>query len=418
MLPSQRTVSSTVSRLLFFGGRYISLLFVARLLGAGAIGVLLAIAVLEFFRIIFDYGLENAVLARYHQQRGVDAEGFLRNKGRVRLAATLIGQCITTGVVAALCLKKGAPLTLPLVASLQFSCLMSFGYLQAHLQTGTSGGMAALMRPLGLVVVLQAVLLLLAQKGEVPLWICTICFEFMSLAVCWFVARRFRSESTSFPTAAGMTTVDSDLAAFRRVILRIAPLGNVALIGIAYTRVDALAVSWLAEGALLSQYLIYQRVASAPLMFFSTIASVSISTLSDDRVSPETLSKRTVRFRQLAYVAGAVSGTALAVTGPLIASFFVLEVFELRLLLLQSLILSLQISNGFHAALLIASGKTPHLWSVARNNAVLAAVLLPLGAWWLQAVGIASALCIVEIFCTMQYIRMFHNNLSDDTVHA
>ena len=415
-------VSSTISRLFFFGGRYLSLLLVARLLGADAADFLLAVAILEFFRILFDYGLENSVLARFHQQDGVGADDFLRGKGAVRLVATLIGQCVTTGVMALWCLRNDAPIALPLVASLQFSCLMGFGYLQAHLQTGQPGGMAALMRPLTFAIVLQGALLILAHYGIVPIWLCTISFEMMALIACAVVARRFTRASvahTRASTASKASNSGFDLAVFRKLLLRIAPLGNVALIGIAYTRVDAFVVSWVASGALLTQYLIYQRLASAPLMFFSTVASVNISSLSDARSCPENLPEKIVRFRTLAYVAAAVSGAALVVASPLIASFFLLEIVDLKLLGLQSLVLALQIANGFHAALMIALQKSSGLWLVARNNTVLAALLLPLFAWKLEAVGVALALCMVNLFCAAQYVWLFHDaSRIDDRAHA
>lgn len=405
-------ISSTISRLIFFGGRYLSLLLVARLLGAGAADFLLTVAILEFFRILFDYGLENSVLARFHQQKGVEADAFSRGKGRVRLVATLLGQGVTTGVIALLCLRNDVPMVLPLVASLQFSCLMGFGYLQAHLQTGQPGGMAALMRPLTLAIVAQAGLLILAHDQSVPVWLCAISFEMMALLACAVVARRFGRASivhAGTSTASKIPAPGFDLAAFRKVLLRIAPLGNVALIGVAYTRVDVFVVSWVASGALLAQYLIYQRLASAPLMFFSTVASVSIASLSDARSSPESLPGKIVRFRRLSFGAAAASGIALVAAAPLVASFFILENLDIKLLGLQGLVLALQITNGFHTGLMIALQKSMQLWAVTRNNTILAAFLLPLCAWKLGVVGVALALCMIELFCAAQYVWLFHD---------
>lgn len=406
-------VSSTISRLLFFGGRYLSLLLVARLLGADAADFLLVVAILEFFRIVFDYGLENSVLARLHQQSGVETDEFLRGKRAVRLVATLIGQIVTTGVVAVLCLRNDTPLAVPLLASLQFSCLMGFGYLQAHLQTGRPGGMTALIRPLIYAAMLQGALLVLAQHEMVPIWACTISYEFMALIACALVVRQFGHTS-------GAQTIASkgpngplsgfDFAAFRAVLYRIAPLGKVALIGVAYTRADVFAVSWVASGALLTQYLLYQRLASAPLMFFSTVASVSIPSLSDASRCVEGLPGKITRFRTLAYGASAASGVSLVVASPLFSSFFLLEHVDLKLLGMQGAVLALQISNGFHAALMIALQKSSRLWSIARNNTLLAAFLLPLCAWKLGALGVALALCIVEFMCAVQYVWLFHGS--------
>jgi len=64
---------------------------------------------------------------------------------------------------------------------------------------------------------------------------------------------------------------------------------------------------------------------------------------------------------------------------------------------------------------MIALQKSSRLWSVSRNNTVLAAFLLPLFAWKLGAVGVALALCVVGLFCAAQYVWLFHdtNRLGD-----
>jgi hypothetical protein len=400
-------VSATAARLLFFGGRYLSVLFLARLLGSDAAGFLLALVVVELLRVMFDYGLESSVLARLHQKGGTQGESFRQGKGKVRLLASVVGQMVATGAVVLLCYSNGTPASLPVIASLQFSCLMGFGYLQAHLQTGQSGGMAALMPPLALAFALQVFLLAMAQQGYAPVWLCTIFFEVMALAAAALVTKRLKNKVGEPKANRSAMTARLDIPACKAVLWHIAPIGNAALMGIAYSRLDALVVSWVAGGALLTQYLIYQRLASAPLMFFSTIASVSISSFSDSRRTVEPLSKRIGRFRQLAYAVAAVSGIALAGSTPLIASFFSLEFINRQLLGLQCLVLAVQISNGFHAALLIALGKSSHLWPIARNNALVAAVVLPLGAWKLDAVGVALALCLVEAFCAIQYVLFF-----------
>jgi hypothetical protein len=234
----------------------------------------------------------------------------------------------------------------------------------------------------------------------------------MALIACAVVARLFRGASVAHANTSTTSKASSagfDLEAFRKVLLRIAPLGNVALIGVAYTRVEVFVVSWVASGALLTQYLIYQRLASAPLMFFSTVASVSIAPLSDARSSPESQFGKIVRFRTLAYFAAAASGVALVVASPLVGSFFSLGNADLKLLGLQGLMLTLQISNGFHTGLMIALQKSTQLWTVTRNNTVLAAFILPLCAWKLEAVGVALALCMVELFCAAQYVLLFHD---------
>jgi hypothetical protein len=191
-----------------------------------------------------------------------------------------------------------------------------------------------------------------------------------------------------------------------------APLGNVALVGVAYARVDALAVSLVATGALLTQYLVYQRLASAPLMFFSTIASVSIARLSARTFDAKELFTCIASMRKRAYIAAIVSGAALAMSGSAVARFFSIESVELNLLGLQSLVLTLQISNGFHAAFLIALHEPSRLWAIARNNTLLAVLVMPLAGWAHGAVGIALALCVVELFCAAQYVRVFRERPS------
>lgn len=400
-------VSATVSRLIFFGGRYLSLLFVASLLGQLAAGFLLAVAVVEFFRIVFDYGLENGVLARFHQRAAEDAKRFAAAKGRFRLLAILIGQLVTSAAIAAFCLKFDMPMTIPLVASLQFACLMGFGYLQAHLQTDYAGGMAALVRPLILAALAQSVLLLLVALGMAPLWIGAIFFEVAALLACGFVVRRFRRETAPLSGMKKGVPSGSGFSGIGAVFRRIAPLGNVSLLSVAYGRVDALVVSWVAGGALLTQYLLFQRLASAPLMFFSTVASVNIARLSGERLGHEKNDRSVSRYRKRAYLAAAASGVGFAGIGLWIAPFFQLKDVNLTLLGLQGVVLTLQVANGFHAALLIAFHESAHLWEVARNNTVLASVLMPLGAWQLGAVGIALAICMVEFFCAAQHARLF-----------
>lgn len=400
-------VSATVSRLIFFGGRYVSLLFVANLLGQLAAGFLLAVAVVEFFRIVFDYGLENGVLARFHQRAAEDAKRFAAAKGRFRLLAILIGQLVTTAAIAVLCLKIDMPMTIPLIASLQFACLMGFGYLQAHLQTDYAGGMAALVRPLILAALAQSVLLLLAALEMAPLWAGAIFFEVAALLACGFVVRRFRRGTAPLSGMKNGVPSGSGFSGIGAVFRRIAPLGNVSLLSVAYGRVDALVVSWVAGGTLLTQYLLFQRLASAPLMFLSTVASVNIARLSGECLGRERSDRSVSRYRKGAYLAAAASGLGFAGVGLWIAPFFQLKDVNLTLLGLQGVVLTLQVANGFHAALLIALHESASLWEVARNNTVLASVLMPLGAWQLGAVGVALAICMVEFFCAAQHVRLF-----------
>lgn len=399
-------VSATVARLVFFGGRYISLLFVARLLGEGATGFLLAVAVVEFFRIVFDYGLENSVLARLHQKDSSAAQDFACGKGCFRLLATLFGQLVTSGVITLLCLKSEIPLMMPLVASLQFSFLMGFGYFQAHLQTGDSQGMAALIHPLGFALLIQFAFLLLAREEAIPVWWCVIFFEAAALSASAILVKRHAPKletSTFLKTPACRAPAE-----LGRVFKSIAPLGSIALLGVAYSRVDALAASLVASGALLTQYLLYQRLASAPLMFFSTLASVSIARLSSSSLAGVAgANGATVVYKYAGGVA-LLSGAVLAAVGPLAAQLFSIESLNWNLLVLQCAVLALQVSNGFRAASLIARHESSQLWKIARKNAMLAMLILPAGAWVWGVIGIALALCITEIFCAVQY-RRFHS---------
>lgn len=397
--------SATVARLLFFGGRYISLLLVARLLGKDAAGFLLAVAIVEVLRVVFDYGLENSVLARSHQKEGEAGAIFTRGIFGMRLVATLAGQVLASALIAVLCWRSEVPLAVPLVASLQFGCLMLFGYLQARLQTGRPGGMASLVLPLAFAMLVQALLLWLSYQQVIGLQFGVICFELMAVLACMVAVRKYAPE----PVAQGAPAARLDWAASRRVLVQVAPLGNIALIGIAYNRLDAFAVSLFAGGSLLVQYLIYQRVASAPLMFFSTVASASISALSATSQGPDAVPAKVVRYRQLAYAVALLSGCALAAASPLIERFFALGATDQSMLAVQSCILALQIANGFHAAMLIAHGKVDKLWLIAKRNAFAALLAFPLCLWAWQGLGIAIALCIVEAFCAAQHAREFHH---------
>ena len=411
-------LATTVARLLFFGSRYFSLLFVARLLEAEAAEFLLSVVTVEIFRIVFDYGLENNILARAHQKTGRSGDLFRLGKGNIRLSATLIGQLFTTLVIALICNYKAISMTLPLVTSLQFCCLMGFGYLQAHLQTSQINGMSSLIRPLILATILQGALLALAQHGVISVWVPTISFEFFAFLACLYTLRKVRRAVDACGTKNNVASPSSVLVACQSVLSHIAPIGNVALIGLAYSRLDAIAVSLVSGGALLSQYLFYQRLASAPLMFFSTIASASISTLSDARHNTEIWSKKMSRYRQSAYLMAALSGAIFYVGSPLIGEFFTVTVSNYRLLVLQCFLLALQIANGFHASLLIALEKSQQLWQITRNNALVAIVLLPLGAWNLEAIGVMLALCLIEIFCATQHVVAFHAQpLADPLSH-
>lgn len=415
MLHDLPIFSATVARLLFFGGRYVSLLLVARLLGVNATGFLLAIAVVEVLRMVFDYGLENSILARSHQKPGDVGYAFALGKRRVRFFATIAGQGVASLAIGTLCVMKGTSLALPLVASLQFSCLMGFGYFQAHLQTGRAGGMAALVLPLAFAAVIQAVLLWFAYRGvSSMLFLATFCFEALALAACAVMAKRFHEARLDvLANAPAASIAPGRLGASRGVLAHIAPLGNVALVGIAYNRLDAFAVSLVASGALLTQYLLYQRLASAPLMFFSTIASSSISTLSEHQSNPSALQAKIVRYRQLAYSVAVVSAVVLAAVSPLVAQFFALPETDHGLLTAQVLILALQISNGFHASILIASHKVAVLWQMSRRNALVALFVLPCAMWLWGGIGIAIGIFLVESFCAVQHAWVFRRKKID-----
>ena len=405
--------SATVARLLFFGSRYVSLLLVARLLGENASGFLLAVAIVEVMRIIFDYGLENSVLGRLHQQKSGPALVFATGKKAFRWYATLLGQLATSALVGILCARNETPLLLPLIASLQFGCLMGFGYLQAHLQTGRQGGMAALVLPLALATAVQALLLWLAYSGLIPFFWCTICFELMALVACASIVRRFGENVPA--------TVSSDLSStsHRAVFLQIAPLGNVALLGIAYNRFDSFALSLVASGALLTQYLVYQRLASAPLMFFSTVASASISTLSVASSDPDELPRKIARYRQIAYGLAFVSGIILCASSPLINRFFSLQDIHYGVMVTQSIVLALQIANGFHASMLIACRKIDALWHIAKKNAIAALIVLPAATWIWGGIGIAVGLCLVEAYCAIQHAFEFRKKPRlPEAIHA
>jgi len=405
--------SATMARLLFFGGRYVSLLLVARQLGEKATAFLLAVAIVEVCRIVFDYGLENSILGRSHQKNDHSGSVFAEGERFFRLYTILGGQLVTSAIVGILCVKDGDSLVLPLLTSLQFSCLMGFGYLQAHLQTGRPGAMAALVLPLTVASAFQAILLWLSYSSFISLLWCVMCFELIALVGCSLVGRHFIDFNQR------MHQAKKGLSSSKAILFKIAPLGNVALLGIAYNRLDSFAMPLVAGGSLLAQYLVYQRLASAPLMFFSTIASSTISTLSADPLELGNSSRKIALYRLFAYLSAFLSATALMAFTPLIMRFFAIHEIDSSLLFTQALILAFQIANGFHSSLLIAHGKIAVLWRMSQRNAIAALLLLPSAAWIGSGVAVAIALCLVEAFCALQHVLEFRSKQKiSKNVHA
>jgi len=400
-------IAATVSRLLFFGGRYFSLLWIARSLGAESGIFLLSVGLVEFFRLLFDYGLENSILSRFHQD--VSHADFALNKNAFRLVVTLFGQIVVTTVILCLCLGKNAKPLFPFFASLQFSCLMCFGYFQAHLQTGASGGMSALLKPITAAVIIQAGLLFISSKHLFPMWPCVVFFEFSTAFISGFTLKRldnnFKFDLKTLLLVRGRHLFQEG------VFKHISALGNVALVGAAYSRFDLFIISIVPSSDLLNQYLLFQRLSSAPLMFFSTLASVSISKFAGVNVVGTHAMSGVVRFRRVAYLFAAISGVLFLILSPFIAEFFFIGGLSRVLIVLQAVLLVLQISNGFHAAMLIALRKSSNLLRIALKNFGVAVILLTLFAWKFAAIGIASALCIVEVYCFIQYILLFKETI-------
>ena len=85
----------------------------------------------------------------------------------------------------------------------------------------------------------------------------------------------------------------------------------------------------------------------------------------------------------------------------------------------QSIILALQVANGFHASMLIACRKVDALWRIAKKNAFAALVVLPAATWLWGGLGIAIGLCLVEAFCAIQHTFEFRRNQRlPEVIHA
>ncbi|HIF8759063.1 TPA: oligosaccharide flippase family protein [Legionella pneumophila] len=394
--------SPTINRLLFFGGRYLSQLAIAKYLQQNAAAYLIAIVVVEFFRIFFDYGLENSILSLVDQQPGKEAEILSRGKGITRIFVILVGQCITTLTITLLCIWHDFPLTIPLLCSLQFTCLMGFGYLQVHMQVQHNSKIGLLNLFLMLLLFTQSILIGLLYINFIPTYVCILSFETFALIISLIILRHKMRPN--------LLTDNGNLKLIYKVLCTISPLGNVALISIAYTRIDAFIVTCIANTNLLTQYMIYQRLASILLMFFSAISMSSIPTLS----SVNNYSK--LKVRKLAFLAALISVILLMISTPWVSLLFVIESVDFNLICLQSLALGFQIFNGFNVALLIASKNAKKLWAISRNNTMTALLLLPVGVMYSGVTGFVIAMIVIEIYCTWQHLRA--GKQSREMLHA
>ncbi len=394
-------LTATTIRILFFGTRYLSLLWVARMLGPKATGFLLAVAITELMRIAFDYGLENALLSRTHQGNS-DLDSGLR---KFRLIAIIVGQALTTAILLGWARLHDVSYTIILVTSLQFACLMGFGYFQACMQTDEKHPIKILLIPLCTVVLIQIVLLYLTHIHCLPLVICCISFELLSCMACIFVLKK----SDVLCNYVTPITLPGTLK-------HLAPLGNVALIGLVYTRIDALALSLIHENAqLLTQYLYCQRLASAPLMLFSTVANVNIARLAKHG-SHACEHSKILKFRRIGILVGLLAATGFWGGSFWINKFNIFLLTSVPILIAQTLVLGLQVANGFSAASLIATQESRRLWRIARNNTILALCILPLATWRFQTLGIAAALLFIECYCFWQHHRAFVMGIKPESV--
>lgn len=81
-------------KLIYFGGRFISVFVVAHLLGSEASIYLFAVALSEVMRLIFDFGLESHVIARLH---GKSHAALHRYRHREELATWRSRPCAGVG---------------------------------------------------------------------------------------------------------------------------------------------------------------------------------------------------------------------------------------------------------------------------------------------------------------------------------
>ncbi len=399
---------ATLCRLLFFGGRYVSSLWLARQLGADAAPFLLVVAVVEVLRIAFDFGLENGVLSRLHQtgegRSGALVARFARHKGTLRLAVTVVGQLVVLAIACAYARVQGESSALLVAAAMQFTALMGYGWLQAHMQTRADGALRRLLPPLVIAAVLQAGLLAAVALACVDATWAAASFEWLAWLGCLIAARRASTNTTS-PQAPPLDAPDARgaIAGMRAAAAQVWPLGVTALLSLAYGRIDVFVVGAVEQGAaLLTQYLGFQRIASAPLMLASTVASVGIAGVA---ASATTVSASGRRHMVRGYVAAAASVTVATVAAPLAGAFLKLGSIDPTLWGLQCLVLGLQVVNGFHAARMIGQRRSQGLLRIARNNAMVAVLAIPLGAWWWGLSGVAAGVAVVEVVGWLQYAR-------------
>jgi len=401
--------SSIIARLLFFGGRYLSTLLTSKQLGDDGATFLAAVAIVEFSRVFFDYGLESSILARRHQ-KGIASNLFWTNTATFRLLATTIGQVMTTILVLIFCATKSQNTLVPLIASLQFFFLMKFGFLQVAMQTEEEANLKKLPAPLLLAITCQAALLFFSIDQAKLALICTFSFELMAFSYCTTLIKRTKSNPKNLLKATASIPKINELRALTK---ELTPLGKTALICLFYTRIDAFLVPLIAKSTITEQYFIFQRLASAPLMFFSTIAGASIAKLSAISDYPST-GKQEKQYLNHAMIMALVSGGGLLAASGLAGNFFNLNSIDIPLVFCQSIFLTLQVTNGFLAAWHIAHQHNQQLWIIARNNASLAALSITTGTLLAGILGLSISLCVVEFFCTMQYINFMRKNQTNE----
>ncbi len=382
-------VGTVAVKLLYFGGRYASVLAVARLLGADATGYLFAVALSEAMRLICDFGLESHIIAGLHRKDQVPTGSF-------RLFGTVVGQiiCSFTAVLVALHREQSVPVAF--AGSLHFALLMAFGYRQARLQADHS--LSRLARPMVIAVVAQALMLVGAYQHAVPAIWCCISFEFISMLLCARVGRNSLSASGE--------TDDTPVQCARATYRQLRPLGHTAVLSFLYSRLDIWALSAVASSTAMTQYLATQRIASAPLMLLATVAGAMVPSLAAQAPNAEATVLRT-RFLKAGGLGALMTLVFVSLAGLYAAPWLVREAApqpNLGLIALQACIAATQVANSFFSAALLADGQAARLFTMAWRGALTAIFSFSLAIWVRLPEAIAAAVLATELVIVGQHL--------------
>jgi len=253
--------------------------------------------------------------------------------------------------------------------------------------------------------VVHGVLLLMIWVGWVrPIW-AVISFEVTAILFCRWYAETNRK--VIFGLSRLKALIYSDGPSIRMAFEQIQSIGRASVLSLAYSRIDLVVISLVISGDAMTQYLGIQRLGSAPLMLSSAFSSAVVSWLATLRNRPIQWKKNVIRVLGIAYSTGILVTIGIVIFGAVLSIWLGVKGVDHRLQWIQGITVGLQIANCFHAAILLASTNTCKLYRVARNAALLLAVLLPLGVWQGGIVGVALSVLLAELLVAGQYIHYF-----------